>query len=394
MNANAKKRYKDIDYPFMCPVSKREFNSSKGLSVYLTKTLKMDHSSYYDTYINHRDSSCFFCNNKGVFISVGKGYRNLCNNEECIKKSFNSHSIEGFMYRNLCTKEEGEILFKNENDRQLKERIITQNKLRLDDIDWDKRRSRNCKEFWIKKGFTYEESEQKVKEVMNEIHEKTFKKFNDNPEKYASKYITKVEYWLKKGFTKEESVKKISERQSTFSLDICIKKYGKEDGILIFQERQEKWQKTLDSKTDEEKIEINRKKMFNNSGYSKISQKMFWEIYKLYDKNNINFEELNGEVIRYDKVHNRHYRYDYVDFTKKIVIEYNGDFWHCNPEQYESNHIHKIMNVSASYLWEKEKIKKEWMEKRGYDVLTIWDSEYRKNPQQTLDKCIKFLNNK
>jgi very-short-patch-repair endonuclease len=52
------------------------------------------------------------------------------------------------------------------------------------------------------------------------------------------------------------------------------------------------------------------------------------------------------------------------------------------------------MNVSASYLWEKERIKKEWMEKRGYDVLTIWDSEYRKHPQQTLDKCIEFLNKK
>ena len=97
MNADTKKRYKDIDFPFTCPISSREFNQPKGLSCYVTKTLKMDHELYYDTHINHRDSTCFFCGDKGKFISISKGYRNLCNKSECVKKSFNSHSVEGFM---------------------------------------------------------------------------------------------------------------------------------------------------------------------------------------------------------------------------------------------------------------------------------------------------------
>jgi hypothetical protein len=59
MNPYAKKRYKDMEFPFTCPITKREFNSGKGLSVYLTKTLKVDHSEYYDNYINHGDSSFF-----------------------------------------------------------------------------------------------------------------------------------------------------------------------------------------------------------------------------------------------------------------------------------------------------------------------------------------------
>jgi uncharacterized protein YaeQ len=387
MNANAKKRYKDIDYPFMCPVSKREFNSSKGLSVYLTKTLKMDHSLYYDTYINHRDSSCFFCNNKGAFISVGKGYRNLCNNEECIKKSFSSHSIEGFMYRNLCSREDAEILFKIENDRQLELRTITQNKLRLSDIDWDRKRSRNCKEFWISKGFTEEESELSVKEVMNEIHEKTFKKFKDNPEKYASKYSTKVEYWLKKGFTKEESIKKISERQSTFSLDICIEKYGKEDGILIFQKRQEKWQKTL---TNNGNIK---------GGYSEISQILFRNIINYYDINDMSsvfFWTKNNEFSLRSDI--SIFLYDFTDIKINKIIEYNGDQYHANPMIFDKDSYphpyHKKEGYSAKDIWEKDKRKIELANINGYDVLTIWDSEYRKHPQQTLDKCIEFLNKK
>jgi hypothetical protein len=32
MNADAKKRYKDIPFPFTCPINNRNFESSKGLS--------------------------------------------------------------------------------------------------------------------------------------------------------------------------------------------------------------------------------------------------------------------------------------------------------------------------------------------------------------------------
>jgi len=77
MNADAKKRYKEISFPFECPLTKRVFTSSKGLSVYVTKTLKMNHEEYYNKCINHKDSSCFFCGNKGSFISISRGYRNL-----------------------------------------------------------------------------------------------------------------------------------------------------------------------------------------------------------------------------------------------------------------------------------------------------------------------------
>ena len=37
MNAEAKKRYKDIDLPFTCPVTNREFKSGMGLAIYLSK---------------------------------------------------------------------------------------------------------------------------------------------------------------------------------------------------------------------------------------------------------------------------------------------------------------------------------------------------------------------
>ena len=393
MNADAKKRYKDIDFPFTCPITNRKFESAQGLSCYVTKTLKIDHSVYYDKYVNHRDSSCFFCSGKGKFISISKGYRNLCESEVCVKKSFSSHSVEGFMYKNMCSREEAERLYELENKRQLEKRIKTQNKLRKQDPLWDKKRSRNCQEFWIEKGLSKEEADIEVKKVMDDIHKKTSIKLKSNPEKYASKYPTKVEYYIERGFKPEEAIDEISKIQNRFSFEKCIEKYGYDEGHVVFSDRQKKWKETLDNKTEEEKIEINRKKLFNNSGYSKVSQKLFWLIFDNFQNNNIRFEELNSEIIRYDEENKRHYKYDYVDFTNKKCIEFNGDYWHCNPKKYNENFQHPIIKSSACEIWNKDYLKIKWLENRGYQVLTIWESEYRKNPNETLQKCLDFLNN-
>lgn len=394
MNADAKKRYKDIDFPFTCPITNREFNNPVGLSVYLTKTLKINHEEYYLNHINHRDRICFFCGGKGKFISVSKGFRNLCDDKTCVKKSFNSHSVEGFMYRNMCSREEAERLFQEENKRQLEERTKTQNKLREEDPLWDKKRSRNCKEFWINKGCSIEEAEKFAKESMDDIHKKTSDKLKSNPEKYAYKYPTRVEYYLSRGYDLENAKNEISKIQNRFSLQGCIDKYGEETGKEIWLNRQEKWANTLNSKTEEEKIEINRKKLMNGSGYSKISQELFWRLYDNFSGNDVRFEELNSEIIRYDKENKSHYRYDYVDFTLKKCIEFNGDYWHCNPKKYNEDFQHPIIKMSASKIWEKDNNKIIWMENRNFKILTVWESDYRKNPKQIIDKCIEFLNGK
>lgn len=384
---NATKRYKDIELPFICPINNRIFESTKGLSVYVTKTLKMNHADYYDKYINHRDSSCFFCGFKGKFITLGKGYRNLCDKEECIKKSFNSHSIQGFMYKNMCDRNEAEKSFEIENKRQLSERTKTNNNLRKEDPLWDKKRSRNCVEFWMEKGYSTEESESKVKEVMSEIHLKTSKKLKDNPGKYASKYPTKIEYYLKKGFSEEQAKKEISKIQNRFSLEKCIEISGVEDGQKIWLNRQVKWQKSL-SKNGNIK-----------GGYSEISQILFRKIINIYDINeikNVFFWTKNNEyLIKSDK---SIFMYDFTDTVKRKIIEYNGDQYHANPKIYDENDLphpyHKERGWTSKDIWKRDDVKIDLAKKEGYDVLVIWDSEYRKFPEQTLQKCIEFINGK
>jgi len=384
-NINAAKRYKDINLPFICPLNNRTFNSTKGLSVYVTKTLKMDHKQYYDTYIDHRDRSCFFCGTEGLFMSVGKGYRNLCTKSECLHKSNISHSVEGIMYRSFVSREEAEKLFDVENQKQLQKRKKTNEELRKIDPLWDKKRSRNCKEFWMYKGFSEEDSILKSVEVMSEIHQKTFLKFKSDPLKYRSKNTTTTEYYLKKGYSEDIAIKMLSDRQSTFSKEICIGKYGEEEGLNIWNDRQIKWQKSL-SKNGNAK-----------GGYSKISQKLFWDLlmtYSEYERIDVFFHTKNYEVILKSK---SIYLYDFTDTKRMKMIEYNGDQYHANPYIYKPDDTphpyHKTKKYCASKIWEKDENKIELAKFNGYEVLVVWDSEYRKNPKQTVEKCIEFLNN-
>jgi G:T-mismatch repair DNA endonuclease (very short patch repair protein) len=77
----------------------------------------------------------------------------------------------------------------------------------------------------------------------------------------------------------------------------------------------------------------------------------------------------------------------------KKIIEFNGDYWHCNPFIYEPTYFHKFMKCSAQEKWDIDKKKIELAESYGYEVLVIWESEYQKNKELTINKCIEYLTN-
>jgi hypothetical protein len=391
MNADAKKRYNDVDLPFVCPVTNRVFESVKGLSIYLTKTLKISHREYYDKYIHHRDNKCYFCNEVGKFISVGKGYRNLCENIHCIEKSFKSNSVDGIRYRENCSYEEAVEIFNNMNVENLDKRTSTMDLIFKDNPNFYKEKSRNCKEYWIKKGYSDEDSLLKSQLVMKEIHKKTSIKKKTNYDKYKHVYNTNIEYYLNKGYSIKDSKILLSERQNTFSKQKCINKYGVDIGLEIWDKRQKKWLETLKSKSEEEKNEINLKKIQNKSGFSKISQDLFWVLYKENSVNDIMFGELNNEFAKYDNDKGRYYKYDYVDHTNKKVIEFNGDYWHCNPNKFTYDYNHEILEKKAEEIWGSDEIKNNLIIKDGYELLVIWESDYILDPYKTIIKCIEFL---
>jgi len=104
------------------------------------------------------------------------------------------------------------------------------------------------KEYWIKRGFSENDALQKVTEFQKSSNSVIFQKINSDliyREAFNSKRDNNKKYWINLGSSEEEAIKKVSERQSTFSLEKCLVKYGDVEGNKIWQDRQKKWQKSL-----------------------------------------------------------------------------------------------------------------------------------------------------
>ena len=164
--------------------------------------------------------------------------------------------------------------------------------------------------------------------------------------------------------------------------DIWVEKYGKE-------EADKKWVVYLKKLSDTSYFRTYNKQ--NNKNWSKISQKLFWEIYSEINSQykKIYFAELNHEF----SCGIRSKNFDFVIKDTKKVIEFNGDKWHANPKIYEEEDIpFDFIGISAKEIWENDKSKNDLAKQNGYDILIIWESDYRNNSNKELEKCLNFIN--
>jgi len=218
-----------------------------------------------------------------------------------------------------------------------------------------KKKLPQCKEYYTAKGYSEEDAKQMAKEYSNirsvrcveyylnkGYNEKDaimmLKKSQNN-----SEYIdydkrvnnTDIEYYLNKGYNEKEAKQKLKERQSTFSLEKCIEKYGKEKGLEVFNERQEKWQETLNSKSQEEIDDMNRRKNYsiykNDSELKKIRSKIKNTRIKrglqLSDEQLSDFEVYSKRVWIYTRANNLSLL---SNFDKRGRIDLKNDAYHLD----------------------------------------------------------------
>jgi hypothetical protein len=91
----------------------------------------------------------------------------------------------------------------------------------------------------------------------------------------------------------------------------------------------------------------------------------------------------------------RAYMYDLV-ITSPVMkaVEYNGDFWHANPSKYKPDEIvrHRGGSKIAKDIWDSDARKIAALEKRGFGVMVVWESDYMANPTQTAEKVASWIN--
>lgn len=94
--------------------------------------------------------------------------------------------------------------------------------------------------------------------------------------------------------------------------------------------------------------------------------------------------DLNIEYEFQSKLGN--FNYDFL-LKNKLIVEIDGDFWHCNPNKWE-----KPIYESQKHTIKHDKIKTKWAKDNGYKLLRFWESDINENPAKIVKKLLNTIN--
>lgn len=359
---------------YECSFCNKKFNKIGGLNIHISSshTELISPGDYYLRYINPTSESlCKFCNSHAKFKGFTRGFHIICEKEDCFKKSIAPFSKEYKMKVDGLSEQEYEEWSRIDKETKRKNTLGGFSKKRLEDPDFDKKNSRYCKEYWIKRGHSEEESLELSKNETKKNREKLKKILEDDPKYMTGKSWVSKEYWIKKGHSEEEAIKIVSEKQSTFSLEKCVEKYGEIEGKKIWIDRQYRWNKS-----------------YKKTNFSKKSQKLFWEILEktpdLIEKNPKFATFLDGKKDESGLNHeetistkNISIKPDFIIGNK--IIEFDGVYWH------DFKRRNKPENRK------KEEIKDSELISNGYSIMRVSELDYDKDKEKVINECIKFL---
>lgn len=256
--------------------------------------------------------------------------------------------------------------------------------------------------FWTTRGYSQDEAQAQVfvRQSRNgqQKAQKIMKMKASNDCSWKDGFNTTLEYYLKNGMSLDEAKIALSERQATFSLQTCIHRYGQDEGIMIWQARQEKWQNTLASKTDAEKLDILRRKVVPIGRASRESLAIFVPLHKFIVEHGIvdDSEVYYGygkrnEWYLADTQH--FYLYDFCIPKLKLIIEYNGKVWHpdyrLTLEQLTS--WRNPHGVDAMTMQRADREKREFAKQHGFTVIDLWGADSLEENMDVAFEALKVV---
>lgn len=169
---------------------------------------------------------------------------------------------------------------------------------------------------------------------------------------------------------------KCKEAKDHSSLAYFIKKHGEVEGPLAYTARCVKIAAASNS----------------TQTFSNISCRMFDQIkLSISDLFYYGLNELTWAVSPDSQLTQRAIKPDL--FYRGKIIEFNGDLFHGNPLIYNKDDTPHPYNkkLTAGDIWKIDLLREEYFISKGYEVLVIWESEYKLQPEKVLQKCIQFL---
>jgi len=323
---------------------------------------------------------------KPILIEGKEYYRNVCC--DCFYKDYNrlphipsgisidlayllniSEDILRVFYKKNCVTKKNMIEKYGEEEGLKKWNEYREKQSKSNSFEYKKK-----KYGWSKKDFDeFNSSRKSTKEMFIKRHGeeeglKKWEKYRDR-QAYTKTILYNIEKYGKKKGT--EIYNEIC-KSKKISYENMVKKYGKEEGLR-------KWNKRCEW-------------LSNNSFSSKMANDLFDKIYR--GEPNVYYSGLNKEFGKMDQKSNKYFMYDYVNTNTKKCIEFNGDVFHANPLFYNFDDIPLYFlndNRNSADIWKYDSEKLDLIKKHGYDVLIIWEHDYKKSPRKIIEICEKFL---
>lgn len=280
-------------------------------------------------------------------------------------------------------------------------------------------------EYWLQKGYTKEEAKEKISE--NSKHNLSFftNKYGEElgTEKYNSMcskigYKSSLKYLIDNN-SSESEIELFKIRKATNSLENLIQKHGSKIGTEKYNENIKKLGVKKDKMISLYGKELGTEK-YNNWKQScshdlsffinKYGEELGTEKYNNWvlktrnknfqsysTKSFLCFSQLPSNILKEAFFKDNEYKIDkyFVDFKyKNKIIEFYGDFWHMNPSIYDKNDFNSVTKLTAEETWQKDKKRIEYIEKKEYNILIIWEKEFDKDIDNTKIKMINFLKEK
>lgn len=77
--------------------------------------------------------------------------------------------------------------------------------------------------------------------------------------------------------------------------------------------------------------------------------------------------------------------------TRKVILEFFGDYYHCNPRKYSPDFYNTTLHMTAAQKWQYDRRRLAAFRKSGYTPMVVWENEWNSDPIGVLIKVQAFL---
>lgn len=422
-NANGFKYHKRIFYPknekdLLCKLCKKNLRFYKKNNEYFVKSCRCSNKSNkwsMFSIFNKEDAENFY--KQDHFNRTKRTFKQRIyeeNDKKIADKLYQEYKEKISQSKNSFIKRYGKIeglkkyeIFVNKS-KQTKENFIKRLGNNDGQIEWEKfivkkrNSSKRSLNYWLEK---FEGNYNVAQEYLSNYQKRNLEFFvkkygiDIGLKKFDKRRIKQSESL--KNYLADEEKRKLCGN----TLENFVRKYGEDKGFIKYKEKNSKCSHTLENmirRYGEEdgltRYIIHKKNLYflnKKIGSSKIAENLFDIIYKklINYKENIFYIKENREYFLNDKENKKFYLYDFT-FIKdniKFIIEFNGDFWHANPDIYNENFFHTVKRMSAKEMWQDDKKKIDFAKKKDFNVLIIWEKDYRNNKEKTIEIVDNFI---